>query len=502
MDQVHVIRHKVLVEGASIRGVASALGISRNTVAKYLSESAPQRRASAARHAPSRDLIGERVTELLADWRLRTTRKQRVTGSRLHRQLVEEGYRVGKTTVYEVLREHRRRLSEVFIPLVHRAGDAAQVDFFEVTVDVAKERRAVWKFVMRLMHSGYDFVWLYERCDQLSFLDAHVRAFAYFDGVPLRCVYDNLSAAVHRKVSAFSVTRKLTERFSALSSHYLFEPCFARPGEGHDKGGVEARGKGIRLQHLTPIPEGRTLHELATVLLGEVTRHAAIKHDAEGRSVTERFREEQASLRVLPAVAFNARHTRLVTISRQATVQVEGATYSVPSTWARLAATAHIGVEDIRVTCRGEEETHPRQPSGGKSVRYRHYLPELSTKPQAVRQVAPELVAELGEPYGRLWQLLVATHGGLEAGRTLARVLAAIGTHGEETITAALSTALAHASTQNGAECREAPPLMRNEVPTGLRFYEVEEGRAADYDWLLAEPTPMLSQPMMQGGAR
>lgn len=41
------------------------------------------------------------------------------------------------------------------------------------------------------MYSGYDFAWLYERCDQLSFLDAHVRAFAYFGGVPKRCVYDN-----------------------------------------------------------------------------------------------------------------------------------------------------------------------------------------------------------------------------------------------------------------------------------------------------------------------
>jgi transposase len=501
MDQVHVIRHKVLVEGASIRGVASALGISRNTVAKYLDEPAPQRRASTTRSAPSRDLVRERIAELIKEWRPRTTRKQRITGSRLHRQLVEEGYGVGKTTVYEVLREHRRQLSEVFIPLVHRAGDAAQVDFFEVTVETAGERRTVWKFVMRLMHSGYDFVWLYERCDQLAFLDAHVRAFAHFNGVPARCIYDNLSAAVHRKVSAFSITRKLTERFSALSSHYLFEPCFARPGEGHDKGGVEARGKGIRLQHLTPIPEGKTLHELATVLLGEVTRHAAIKHDTQGKSVTERFREEHVSLRALPAVAFNARHTRLVTVSRQATVQVEGATYSVPSTWARLEATAHIGVEDIRFTCRGEQETHPRQPSGGKSVRYRHYLPELAHKPQAVRQVAPELVAELGEPYGRLWQLLVAAHGGLEAGRVLARVLGAIGAHGEATITAALSAALAHAGTQSG-DIPEQMPLTRNAVPTGLRFYEVEEGRAADYDWLLAEPTPMLSHPMMQGGSR
>jgi Tetratricopeptide repeat len=34
-------------------------------------------------------------------------------------------------------------------------------------------------------------------------------------------------------------------------------------------------------------------------------------------------------------------------------------------------------------------------------------LPVVLGSPEAVRQVAPELVAELGEPYGRLWELLV-----------------------------------------------------------------------------------------------
>lgn len=488
MDQVHVIRHKVLVEGASIRRVAGALGVSRNTISKYLGEPEPRQRATVVRRAPARDLVRERIASLLAEWRLRTTRKQRVTGSRLHRQLVEEGFAVGKTTVYEVLREHRRSLSEVYVPLVHRAGDSAQIDFFEVTVETGGERRAVWKFVMRLMHSGYDFVWLYERCDQLAFLDAHVRAFAHFGGVPARCVYDNLTAAVHRRVSAFGVTRKLTERFAALSSHYLFEPCFARPGEGHDKGGVEARGKGIRLQHLTPIPRGETLGDLAATLLGEVTRHAAIKHDAEGRSVTDRFRDEQPSLRVLPAVAFNARIVRTLMASRSATVRIDGALYSVPSRWARLDVSAYIGVTDIRFVCRGEEQTHERVSAGSKSVRYLHYLPELAKKPQAVRQVAPELIAELGEPYARLWRLLEATHGGLEAARVLARLLAAIDGGGDRAVRDVIECVLCAAAPTHADAALEAdarPSVVA--VPEGLRFYHVEAGRAADYDWLLAQ---------------
>ena len=63
----------------------------------------------------------------------------------------------------------------------------------------------------------------------------------------VRCIYDNLKAAVKRRLG---MERELSARFLALCSHYLFEPCFARPGEGHDKGGVEARGKNVRLLSL------------------------------------------------------------------------------------------------------------------------------------------------------------------------------------------------------------------------------------------------------------
>ncbi len=199
MDQVHVIRHKVLLEGKSVRSVAKEMGVSRNTVAKYLNNPEPRRRVTRKqKRAPVMEMVAPRIEEILSEWTERTTPKQRITGTRIHRQLVEEGYEVGITTVRDYLREKRRQEAEVFVPLVHRPGDEAQVDFFEVSVEEDGQIKKVWKFVMRLMYSGRDFVWLYERCDQLSFLDAHVRAFSYFGGVPERIVYDNLSAAVKK----------------------------------------------------------------------------------------------------------------------------------------------------------------------------------------------------------------------------------------------------------------------------------------------------------------
>ena len=120
---------------------------------------------------------------------------------------------------------------------------------------------------MRLPFSGKDFAWIYERCNQIAFLDGHVRAFQYFGGVAARGVYDNLAAAVKRRLG---LEAQLTDRFRALASHYLFEPCFTRRGEGHDKGSVEARGKGVRLQHLSPIPRGDSLAAISTELLARL----------------------------------------------------------------------------------------------------------------------------------------------------------------------------------------------------------------------------------------
>jgi transposase len=477
MDQVHVIRHKVLVEGQSIRAVARQMGISRNTVSKYLKVSEPKRIVSQPKPSPVMETVAPRIEELLDHWRGRTTPKQRITGTRIHRQLVEEGYQVGITTVRDYLRERRRKRAEVFVPLVHRPGEEAQVDFFEVTVEEDGQIRKAWKFVMRLMYSGRDFVRLYEGCDQLCFLDAHVRAFGYLGGVPERVIYDNLSSAVKKIVGS---ERELTERFRALVCHYLFEPCFARPAEGHDKGGVEARGKGIRLAHLTPIPKGKTLSEISEVLLREVEM---------AFTGEQSFAQERRHLRELPERPFEARRVEMISVSRRSTVRIEGATYSVPSQWASLRATAYIGVEDVRIHCRGQGEIYPRERKGSQKIRYRHYLAELAKKAQAVRQVAPELVQELGEPYSRLWEMLVERYGAKEASRVLARIVGALVDHGEEPVADALEAAL-----ENG-RCdllslneRIHDPTQRPravEVPEALSGYRVESGKASDYDLLL-----------------
>jgi hypothetical protein len=122
-------------------------------------------------------------------------------------------------------------------------------------------------------------------------------------------------------------------------------------------------------------------------------------------------------------------------------------------------------------------------------VRYRHYERELARKPAAVRQVAPQLVAELGEPFGRLYGLLQETHGALGAARVLAKILGAISEHGEEEVAEALTSALELDRVDllglKGKMHQDARPRVIP-VPEELQGIEVEAARAADYDWMLA----------------
>lgn len=488
MDQTHVIRHKVLVEGQSVRRVAREMGISRNTVRRYVEGVTPGERVPAAkRMLPEFERVRGRIDAILADAPRWTGGKQRLTAARLHEMLLKEGFRVGETLVKVRVREWKRQRREVFVPLVYAPGDLAQVDFFEVLVDIGGGRRKAWMFVMRLMHSKRDFAWVYPRQDQICFLDGHVRAFEHFDCVPLRIVYDNLKAAVTRVLTGSE--RELSARFAALSGHYLFEPCFARPRTGHDKGGVEARGKGIRWQHLVPIPAGPDLDSVSAALLARLDAQASDVRDSDGVAAMERFSAEHARMLPLAQHAFEPASTCFPGLTRRSLAKVEGAYYSAPCRWAGRDVTAYVGVSDVTLVMPdGERVRHSRMRFGGRSVRYRHYLPELARKPQAVRQVAGELMLELGEPFATTWRLLVDVHGPKQAARVFASVLAAVVNDGEQVVARRLERALRDETPLALALAPAAPPeptMAEDVLPPTLTRIVVEAASAADYDALV-----------------
>ncbi len=475
MELVHVVRHKRFVEGHSVRRIVREMGLARNTVRRYLRGAEPGVSKRRERASPVLDRVKTRMDELLGTSHEWTAKKQRLTAARLHEMLIAEGFEVGTTLVKTYVREWRRKQREVFVPLTYPPGDSAQVDFFEVLVDVDDERIKAWVFVMRLMHSGRDFAWLYPRQDQVCFLDGHVRAFEHFSAVPQRIVYDNLKAAVARQLAGSD--RQLAPRFAALVRHYLFEPCFARPYTGHDKGGVEARGKGIRWQHLVPIPRGPSLDAISETLLERI----------DARVDTAAFAREIPMMIVKPERVFRSSKVTTGCVSRRSLVKVEAAQYSVWSTWNGLAVTIYIGPDTVEIEGPGPRVQHPRMRFGERSIDYRHYVPELAKKPQAVRQVAADLTRDLGSPYDRIWRELVDEHGPKQAARVFAKVLGALEALGHEEVVQRIE----HAR-RNGTPLPIALRAVTSSVsidpdrlPSGLQQIQVSAASAADYDALL-----------------
>lgn len=76
-----------------------------------------------------------------------------------------------------------------------------------------------------------------------------------------------------------------------LFVHYNVEATFARPYEGHDKGGIEAAGRSVRRNLLTPVLKGANLQEVNAQLL---TRLMQL------RDSNEKFAAEREQLRSPP----------------------------------------------------------------------------------------------------------------------------------------------------------------------------------------------------------
>jgi len=125
---------------------------------------------------------------------------------------------------------------EMFVPLRHSPGEG-QADFGEARVVIAGVEQKAHYLAMDLPHSDDCFVVAFPAETTEAFLEGHVRAFAYFGGVPTRILYDNTKIAVVKILGGEQQQR--TRSFSELQSYCLFADKFGRPARGNDKGNVE-----------------------------------------------------------------------------------------------------------------------------------------------------------------------------------------------------------------------------------------------------------------------
>ena len=124
------VRRRCLA-GESQRGIARALGMSRNTVKKYCEGSkVPWERKSYVREATIlTSEVKAFIEKCLKADEEEGRPKQEHTARRIYMRLVEEkGYQGGESTIRRAVHEIKGKTQEAFLPLSFEAGDAAQID--------------------------------------------------------------------------------------------------------------------------------------------------------------------------------------------------------------------------------------------------------------------------------------------------------------------------------------------------------------------------------------
>ena len=262
-------------------------------------------------------------------------RKQRQNAVKMYERLCQEYSFTGSYgTVQRYVKAVANRQKEVFMPLQFEPGEEAQVDWHEGWVTDNGIERKLQFFVMRLCYSKAPFVYPYEKANQESFLDGHVRAFEYFGGVPQRIAYDNLKCAVIKVGQGKD--RRLTRRFRELRAWYLFETRFCNVARGNEKGDVENLCKRSEQTYLSPQPSIDGIDQLASKLFddcqNDLSRTGPEVHG--GKTIGQLLNEERAYLLPLQSQRFEACRSKSTFVDSYSLVRIDNVRYSVPVQWA------------------------------------------------------------------------------------------------------------------------------------------------------------------------
>ena len=405
------VRRQVLVGGLSKRGAVKRYGISWHTLQKILDhEEPPGYRQKQPRSKPKIDEFLPIIAEILTSDQ-KAPRKQRHSAKRIFDRLkAEHGFTGGYTIVKDAVRSWKQSQKEVFLPLVHRPGEA-QVDFgfARVWIRGQAEPIQVAMFVMTLPYSGAVFCQVFHRECTESFLEGHRRAFEFFGGVPWRISYDNSKVAIAKIIG--SRERKLTREFLRLQSHYLFEEHFCLVRRPNEKGHVEKLLDYARGNFLVPVPVVDSLEELNEQLIEQCRRDQ--ENQSRGKSADKHslLEEERSAFLALPARAFEARRITQAAVCSQSLVRFDRNSYSVPTKYAHRKVTVVATVDEVRLVFGDRLVAVHRRCWQKDQFFYQpiHYLGLLERKPGGFDFAKPVEQWQLPECFGILRRRLEAS---------------------------------------------------------------------------------------------
>jgi hypothetical protein len=408
--------------GATVRGLARASGLSRNTIKKYILAAEGQGLTRAG-PPPTEDQTVALVQINIAGRRPAAIPTESILSpwaDQIHRWLKDDRLRL--TRIQELLLGHncdvaytslrrfiaRRGWGKNNRDTVRLAdtgpGEVAEMDFGRmgyVWDPDSGRKRLVWVMVIVLAYSRHSFVWPLFRQQLADVIEGLEAGWAFFGGIPRYLVIDNFPAAV---AGADPLNPRLTRGFLEYAQYRGFFADPARPRHPKDKPKVENGVNYVKGRFF----QGGEFHGLADMraqsrrwCLGTAGQRV---HGTTRRMPLVVFQEEeQAKLLPWDGEPYDVPDWKRVTVHPDHHIAYRYALYSAPDSTCPPATELEVRGDSklVRLYRRGVlVKVHPRQPRGGRSTDPEDYPPEKTAYTLRSPNYMRRQMAELGEAVG------------------------------------------------------------------------------------------------------
>jgi transposase len=464
LDVWETIRIRCVRDGEPQKRVARELGISKNTLKKYVrSLCAPH--VNVAIRRSKVDAYQAHIDEWLRETPRITARR---IASLLHER-VDANIAIGERALRRYVANRRRILvpKEAFVRAVYAAGDQAQFDFTSVTVTIAGVLVTLQLFVMRLSYSGRLYARASWRCDQPALFTGILEALVTFGGVPKEALFDNASTAVTRVLRGRSRDENAT--FRSFCGALALPIAFAAPAKGNEKGGVEGANHYLQDNFFTPVPAFNSVADLNAALAALCEADQMREHSSHHESIAIRFAREEAVLRALPQPLPRPCVIRPAHINKFSEITLDTNRYSVPTQYAHRHA--FVEVYDTRLRIIIDDAVvaeHPRAPGRGEMyLDPRHFLELLAHKHRAAQHAVVLSDGRLPESFLTLRDRYRTRSEG-HASKAWTTVLLLLKEHSAEAVDAAIVQAMARGTDDPAAIALLLTQRSRPSRPTAL----------------------------------
>ena len=265
LTQEQAVEVRVLARrGGKVKQIARELGVSRNTVRRYLRDPDAgryKRRAARVKKLdPFREYLQSRIEAAQPRW---------IPATVLLREIHERGYEGGLSQLKTYLAPFKATKHDPVVRFETAPGEQMQADF----TTIRRGRSPLKAFVATLGFSRATFVRFTQREDSETLLSCLRQAFGYFGGVTAEVLFDNATTIVIDRDTYGPGQHRWHAGLKALADEYGFRPRLCRPYRARTKGKVERFNGYLKGSFVTPL--AATLKS-AGLLLDATTANAHI----------------------------------------------------------------------------------------------------------------------------------------------------------------------------------------------------------------------------------